>query len=311
MKTGKFALMLRKLNKRVPLFSESVGAAFGLFVGCLFCSPAGAQGLSDEPIEFLETLEIADTLDAEEEREIRIPKPDTTTLRPFHGFMVATIPRTPRLWPSVRTRIRAERRISPAEPDVATVVPFTGLMVATISKTPIVPQERPQLVRDSTADRKGLQQPVRSMTTRAERRISLPAHDTTTLVPFTGLMVAAISKTPIVPQDGPKLVRDAIADRKGLRKTVRVIKAERPQYPQVARKEGWEGTVVLRITIGAGGNVEKVTTQTSSGFPALDESAAQSVKTWRFDPAKDGEIPVSTTVDLPVRFDLEEYRHEH
>lgn len=270
MKPGKFALMIRKLNKRVPLFSESVGAAFGLFVGCLFCSAAGAQGLSDEPIEFLETLEIADTLDAEEEREIRIPKPDTTTLRPFHGFMVATIPRTP-----------------------------------------IVPQERPQLVRDSTADRKGLQQPVRSRTVRAERRISLPVHDTTTLVPFTRLMVAAISKNPVGPQDGPKLVRDSIADRKGLRKTVRVIKAERPQYPQVARKEGWEGTVVLRITIGAGGDVEKVTTQTSSGFPSLDKSAAQSVKTWRFDPAKDGEIPVSTTVDLPVRFDLEEYRHEH
>ena len=38
----------------------------------------------------------------------------------------------------------------------------------------------------------------------------------------------------------------------------RLIKSDRPLYPQVARKEGWEGTVVLRITIGTGGDVENV-----------------------------------------------------
>ena len=53
--------------------------------------------------------------------------------------------------------------------------------------------------------------------------------------------------------------------------------------------------------------MEKVTTRKSSGFPSLDESAVQSVKTWRFDPAKDGEFPVSTAVDLPIRFNLKEY----
>ena len=101
------------------------------------------------------------------------------------------------------------------------------------------------------------------------------------------------------PEPEPEPVREQIP--------ARLIKSDRPLYPQVARKEGWEGTVVLRITIGTGGDVENVTTQTSSGHPALDESAAQSVKTWQFDPAKDGDVPISTSVDLPVRFDLEEY----
>ena len=182
-------------------------------------------------------------------------------------------------------------------------------MVATISKTAIAPQGEPKLVRDSTADREGLWQSVRLMTPRAERRISLAALDASTVVPVKGLTVAVISKTSIVPQDGPKpeLPRDSIADRKGLRKTVRLIKSERPQYPQAARREGWEGTVVLRITVGTGGDVENVKTQTSSGFPALDESAAQSVKRWRFDPARDGEFRIATVVDLPIRFDLDEY----
>ena len=229
--------------------------------------------MPDQSIEFLETLEIADTLADEEEREISIPKPDTTTLVPFNDAMVAK------------------------------------LMVATISRNSIVSPDSPTLMRDSIADRKGLWQSVRLMTARAERRISLAAHDTTTLVPSNRPMVATISKTAIVPQDGPKpeLARDSIADRKALRKTVRLIKSERPLYPQVARTQGWEGIVVLRIVVGTGGDVENVKTQTSSGYPALDESATQSIKTWRFDPAKDGEFPIAAAVDVPIRFSLDEY----
>ena len=256
------------------VFSKAISAVLVPLLGCIVCPQAGAQGFPDQSIEFLETLEISDTLADQEEREISIPKPDTTTLVPFDDLMVA------------------------------------NLMVATISKTSIVSPDRPTLMRDSIADRKGLWQSVRLMTARAERRISLAALDTTTVVPFNGLMVATISKTAIVvQQDGPKpeLARDSIADRKALRKTVRLIKSERPRYPRAARRAGWEGTVVLRIAINSGGAVEKVKTQESSGFPALDESAMQSVKTWRFDPAKDGEFPVPSTVDLPIRFDLEAY----
>ena len=234
------------------------------------CAPVGAQELPDQSIEFLETIEIADTLADQEEREISIPKPDTTTLMPINDRMVAA-------------------------------------MVATSLKSPLLPQGEAKLMRDSIANRKGLWQSVRLMTARAERGISPAAHDTTTLVPFNNLMVATISKSPLLPQGEAKLVRDSIADRKGLRTKARLIKSEDPLYPQAARREGWEGKVVLRVTIGASGDAENITVQTSSGFPVLDESAIQSAKTWRFGPAKDGEFPVSSTVDLPITFNLEDY----
>jgi TonB family protein len=102
-----------------------------------------------------------------------------------------------------------------------------------------------------------------------------------------------------------KTVRDPIADMKGKRKPVRPTKAEHPPYPQFARAQGWEGTVVLRIKINQSGAVDSVRTRKSSGFPILDESAIHSVKTWRFEPAKDGEFPIPVTVDLPIRFDLD------
>ena len=103
-----------------------------------------------------------------------------------------------------------------------------------------------------------------------------------------------------------KVVRDPIADIKGKRKPVQPTKAEHPPYPQFARAKGWEGTVVLRIKINQAGAVDSVRTRKSSGFPILDESAVQSVKTWSFEPAKDGEFPIPVTVDLPIRFDLDE-----
>ena len=103
-----------------------------------------------------------------------------------------------------------------------------------------------------------------------------------------------------------KVVRDPIADIRGKKKPVRPAKAERPPYPQFARVQGWEGTVVLRIKVNQAGTVDSVRIQKSSGFPILDKSAIQSVRTWKFDPAKDGEFPIPVTVDLPIRYDLDE-----
>ena len=259
------------------VFANAIRGILVPLLGCVICSPAGAQDLSDQSVEFLDAIEIADTLAEQEERKIRISiaKPDTTTLASLSNQ------------------------------------PLSGLMDATIARTSIVPQDRSKspLFRDAIADRMGLWQTVAPVPRTAERRLSLVALDTTALAPFNGLPVTAISKNSVAPWDRPEPnpPRDSIADRKALRKTVRLIKSERPPYPQVARRQGWEGTVVLRINIGAGGDVTNVATQKSTGHDALDESATQSVKTWRFDPAKDGEFPVSSVVDLPIRFNLDEY----
>lgn len=145
-----------------------------------------------------------------------------------------------------------------------------------------------------------------------ERDIRIPEPETMTVVPSTGVMTDDGIMTTMMPRTPPgpatrESLRDSTADRKGVRKPVRPIRTDRPPYPQIARKRGWEGTVVLRLTVNREGTVERVNTHKSSGFPDLDESAAQAVKTWRFSPAKDGEFPISATVDLPVRFDLDEY----
>ncbi len=92
----------------------------------------------------------------------------------------------------------------------------------------------------------------------------------------------------------------------GIQTSVKALKAERPTYPRFAREQGWHGTTVLRIRVGPTGQVTSVSTQKSSGYPILDESANQAVKQWKFLPAKNGEFEVASIVDLPIRFDLDQ-----
>ena len=105
-------------------------------------------------------------------------------------------------------------------------------------------------------------------------------------------------------QPMPRILLDQIGTTRGRMKSVKPLKTERPLYPRMAREQGWQGKVVLRTQITADGIVKNATVQESSGFSLLDESAVQSVKSWLFEPAKNGEFAVASTVDLPIRFDL-------
>ncbi len=81
-----------------------------------------------------------------------------------------------------------------------------------------------------------------------------------------------------------------------------------PPYPEEARRLRQEGLAVLHVEVDAQGNVASVLLKQSTGFPLLDESAVETVKTWKFKPARMAGIAVSTSVDIPVRFKLEETR---
>ncbi|RMH05362.1 MAG: energy transducer TonB [Nitrospirae bacterium] len=77
-----------------------------------------------------------------------------------------------------------------------------------------------------------------------------------------------------------------------------------PIYPHIARESGWEGTVKLRVVVRPDGTPGTIRIQQSSGYPVLDQAAVDAVRAWRFTPAKDGNIPVRSVVDIPIRFDL-------
>ncbi len=73
-------------------------------------------------------------------------------------------------------------------------------------------------------------------------------------------------------------------------------KNSKPAYPALARKRGYQGTVVLRLVVGEDESVAEVEIVESSGYSILDNFAATHVKKWR--------LPANSIMRLPVTFAL-------
>ena len=78
----------------------------------------------------------------------------------------------------------------------------------------------------------------------------------------------------------------------------------RKYYPPQAKKEGFEGDVVLRLLIDADGSIAKVDVVSDPGG-GLGAAAAQAVRELRFSPAKVNGVPVATTVPFTIHFTLD------
>lgn len=78
-----------------------------------------------------------------------------------------------------------------------------------------------------------------------------------------------------------------------------------PPYPALSRRLGEQGRVTLRVLVDAEGRAEQVRIQASSGFVRLDGSASETVRRWKFLPAKRGAESVPAWVLIPISFRLE------
>jgi protein TonB len=78
-----------------------------------------------------------------------------------------------------------------------------------------------------------------------------------------------------------------------------------PKYPLIARRRGYQGTVVLEVLVSRDGKVKELNLSASSGHSVLDQAALASVKGWLFDPGTRGGEKVEMWVKVPVRFELE------
>jgi protein TonB len=82
-----------------------------------------------------------------------------------------------------------------------------------------------------------------------------------------------------------------------------------PPYPVAARTAGHQGIVTLQITVGPNGDVANATVAQSSGFPELDQAAVEWVTNhWKYKPAVQGGVPVTSTTQAAVKFDLQQAR---
>jgi periplasmic protein TonB len=85
-----------------------------------------------------------------------------------------------------------------------------------------------------------------------------------------------------------------------------------PIYPAIARRREQQGTVTVKVLVGADGSVERAEVADSSGFDTLDDAALETVRSrWRFVPARHDGIAVESWVLVPIRFTLLEASAVH
>ncbi|MGE5758325.1 MAG: TonB family protein [Sideroxydans sp.] len=80
----------------------------------------------------------------------------------------------------------------------------------------------------------------------------------------------------------------------------------RPPYPMVARRMGFHGKVILNVEVLADGKAGQVLLHQGCGHEILDNAALQTVKTWRFTPARRLGQPVTQWFLVPIKFSLED-----
>jgi len=75
-----------------------------------------------------------------------------------------------------------------------------------------------------------------------------------------------------------------------------------PQYPDDARRQRIEGTVLLQALVGRDGRIKD--TRVVKSIPGLDAAAQEAVRQWVFKPALAKGDPVAVWVAIPVKFSL-------
>lgn len=77
-----------------------------------------------------------------------------------------------------------------------------------------------------------------------------------------------------------------------------------PIYPTSELAKLHEGRVLVRVFVNTYGLAQDPSVIASSGFPALDTAAVESVSTWRFTPAMRNNVPIGVWISIPITFSL-------
>jgi protein TonB len=81
-----------------------------------------------------------------------------------------------------------------------------------------------------------------------------------------------------------------------------LLHIDAPVYPEMVRDAGIDGTVLVKVFVGADGRVKEA--RAFEGRAVLYEAALASARTARFEPALQGTRPVAVWVVIPVTFRL-------
>ena len=183
----------------------------------------------------------------------------------------------------------AEPAPAPAPPQESAPPEPAPQVAATPLPSPPVEQAEPLLaLPEQKTDKPAPAERPRPKQVTAAPRPHVPTQETQQAASAAAPVSSAVSAVSLVPA-----------------RPVAGMESDRPPvYPEIARRRGEQGRVVLQVNVSAQGLPVAVNVAESSGFPTLDSAALTAVQRWRFVPATRGGTPVPAVAEVPVRFRL-------
>ena len=209
---------------------------------------------------------------------------------------------------------RKQVQPSPQPPDVAQPVEMPDVVPPPPQQPPPQPMKR-RILTDSRATdtlkarnltKTASRKTTTNTTTKAAEPPSMFVPGFSTVAALAGAAtrhVVRASLPPTAPGRARKTLQAARGEAQATT-SVGVLRSVHPIYPRIAKKSGWEGTVLVRVTVETNGRASKVVVSRSSGRKVLDDAAVKAVKRWAFRPARDGNIPIRSEVVIPLKFSL-------
>lgn len=205
--------------------------------------------------------------------------------------------------PPVITAVEIVSVIEPEAPEPAAAVseasppPAPPAMAQPTPQTPAPAQPLPPTVPDELKSTTPTAQPVFAGATAAASEPSAFAFAATGIPGGSGTVATATGSGTQVGSKG---------NGSGERTRGSLTYAPKPRYPQAARRDGWEGNVLLHVQVETDGSVT-VLSVLEGGRSDIEESAVETVNNWRYSPARDenGE-PIVVYKDIRIKFNLKD-----
>jgi periplasmic protein TonB len=184
----------------------------------------------------------------------------------------------------------------------AAVPPLTVLEVTLVTpgSPPVAPSEAPPLLPQAKQD----PAPPTNVARETTRSAVVPPQPVADLPPSSFTVAPSrLPETAAVAVDPRVQAANAVLTPPNF--DAKYLNNPAPAYPQVSRRAGEQGTVMLRVMVRRDGLPTSVEIEKSSGSRNLDAAAREAVWGWRFVPATLGADPIESWVLVPVVFRLD------
>ena len=206
---------------------------------------------------------------------------------------------------------------SPEPPDLSQPVEIPQIVSTPPPPQPSAPPPKRRILQDSRAinslkarelTKVASRRTFPTATTKVEGPPSMFVPGFSTVAALKGAATRHVVRASVpstAPGRSKRTLRDTVGDAQTTT-SFGVLRSVHPIYPRIAKKSGWEGTVLVRVTVETNGRASQVVVSRSSGHKVLDDAAVKAVKRWSFRPARDGNIPIRSVVVVPLKFSLKQ-----